>query len=165
MIVRTQTLREPYVHIYSGDDALDTEYQQLNEAGEVVDTFVGLFLRAVETSDLGLLPIRSGQTPARWTLRHLSSDEAAWLVGRQKVDGDGFLQVCRHAVALAVTGVEGARGTDGKPIKIERRPDADRRGFICVVPEQMETIFGYYNRDLVEELGGRVFSTLRPPKG
>jgi hypothetical protein len=155
MIVKTQTLREPYVHVYSGDDALDAD----------AEGFVEAYQRAAETSGASPFPIRDGHTPALWTLRHLTSDEAAWLSGRGRVDSDGPLQIYRHAVALAVVSVEGACGEDGRPIKIEREPDPTRRGFTCVVPAQMEGVFGHHNRDLVEELGGRVLKSMRPTKG
>lgn len=154
MQIRTQTLREPYVHVFSGDEALDTE----------ADGFAETFLRAIETSDISILPMKSGKTPALWKLRHLDSGEAFWLAGRSHA-GDSHEEIARHAVALAVLGVEGALGSDGKPLKFERRRDADRRGFTCVAAAQMDAVFGFHNRELVSELGGRVIEALRPRKG
>lgn len=141
--LKTKSLVGPYEHVLRDDQALDQKAEGFDAAYE----------RALETGDFQDVPRRQGLEPAVWTLRHLSEPEWRFV---QDISGRfGLNSACYEAVALSLMGAKGVA------LDVERAPAASRRGFLSVIPEQMEQLAA----DVVNELGFRVIGERGPRKG
>jgi hypothetical protein len=155
MIVRTQSLAGEWVHVDEEDPALDRE----------PDDWRDRYDRALELSDLAVLPLKSGQPPVLWRFRHLSADEVAWIVDR----GTGSVTMNLDTLALALVGVTGVQDEHGKSFVLARLRDPQRNGFSSVKREQLDALLrdsdGRLDARRLGRLAGRVWSQVNPRNG
>jgi len=78
-----------FSHVYSKDPAIDTESESYD------------FQRWLESGDPEFLPLKPGQKPTEFRLRHLTAKEHAEIV--DKAQGGGALSVAAAAFQACVT--------------------------------------------------------------
>lgn len=176
MIVRTQSLAGEYVHVDERDPALarppdldPTDPPAARaEAQKRLDEFQHAYDKALELGVLSSLPLRNGEVPVVWRLRHLSADEVAWVVDRG-ASGTGNLTLSLDILALSLVGVGNVKGEDGKPFEVKREPDARRGGFVSLRREHLDLLLrednGRLSSGRLTRLANRVWADINPPKG
>lgn len=177
MQLKTKSLFGKYVHVLSTDPALNFDPVDLGEdptdaereeAAKAREDAVGAYKLALDSSDLGKLPLREGKTPTVWELTHLSSDAASWLLDQGGTEGN--LRLSLHAIAMAVAGIKGGvKDEDGKLVPFKRAPRASRGGFLALPDDLVHALTtnedGSLNVPLIKELGGRIARQLVPRNG
>lgn len=163
MIIRTATMQETHEHVYSLDPALDRD--SVDENGE--PDFQERYRLFIETSDYRQLPLREGQTPAVWELRHLRGQERRELEAMRRTKP--IESLIYYAAKMALVGVTGVHDDRGEEITIDRV--ATSAGRYVVSDHRMEWLdsleeeaHGVDGRHLVNELGLRVLDQMRPAK-
>jgi len=154
IITRPPSLSGKYDHMYSGDDAFESDAEGFQEAYR-------LWMDSGEASHLEPF-IKANQTPMRFTLQPLKIDAkqiiAKLIQDNPPEDEDEAISapiviiMCR----LGLFGVTGMFQEDGKPIPFKRHKDSETK-LKCVSPITMEWLAAVDSGTLVGELGMRVF--------
>lgn len=137
------SLSDDYQHICKSDPALDTARED----------FEDLWQQYRDTGDQSLLPLKDGQTPSVFTLRHLSGHR---IKGRlhHVAQEQGGLVAAQVACALAL------RGTDIKGLKIGRS-ELIRDEHYEIVKDEILDKLPY---EVVIELGNVAIEKMNPSR-
>jgi len=104
-MIRTNTLVEDYEVISQFDDAVDKSVEDFDHKWKMY------------RDGMGEAPLKPGEKPTRFKMRHLSSVERAWLLEVAQSEDKGLYVA---AVQLALTGVRDALDHEGKPLRVDR---------------------------------------------
>lgn len=102
-MIRSHTLVEPYEYISRFDEAVDSEAADF-------ETKWKLYLDGAAPA-----PVKAGVEPTRFTLRHVSNVERVYLLELYQGEERGLMLA---AAAMALVGVKGFDGPDGKPLQV-----------------------------------------------
>jgi len=141
--VSASTLVDDYEHIFSQDPAI-----------EKVEDLADRHQRYVDTGDVSHLPIRSGQKPAVFKMRHLRGSARRVLIDAVRVHDGVNMQVLGLCFRLTVRAMLDSAGQEQK-FAVEH--DAK-----CGLPLLSENVFNQLDEidDLVNELGFRAIAEL-----
>jgi hypothetical protein len=104
-MLRGNTLVADYEYISQSDEAVDSEAE-------------GFELKWKHYLDgMGEPPLKAGETPTIFKLRHLMPTERAYLAEASNGDERGLFIA---AAAIALVGVKGFDGPDGKPLEVKQ---------------------------------------------
>lgn len=142
--LRSATLSGEYEHVYHGDPAVDTGRPGWRSE----------FDAALESSDLSRLPLKPGEQPVRFTLRHLSRKEVR--ACKDVLVRSGLYAGTRLACELALVGADSLLKDNGEAATIERTIQAD--GFQHADPEVVDLLDEIDDGALVTDIGNRVLS-------
>jgi len=148
-ILPTSTLAKDYAHVCANDPALD-------DAAEDFDEKLRIY---IETGDPSMLPVKPGQEPTEWTLRHLSEIERRKLLEVVKREGG---QVGQASLYMACQmGLKGSdiRDAGGKRVHVEHVRDDD--GHFYVSHAFMDVLA---KAGVIDSIGLRVIKEAFPAK-
>lgn len=140
LVLKTATLVDDFEFISSEDPAVDTSG----------DDFAEVWRRFLEGA--GPAPIKEGQEPVIWKLRHIRGRRAREVI-QDKLIRDGVGTATTFVCRWALRSVQGLKDEHGKSLKvpIEREDGMDlvTMGFL----DDLETIREAGGPDLVSEIG------------
>lgn len=135
------TLSDDYTHIYSKDPAIDQTLPDYDPE------------KWGETGEAKYLPVKPGDEPVRFTLRHLRGRAKAVLTDR--LAAEGHAQTFVEAVALALVRIENGQLDDGTPFQVGFTEDKRDRVRRCD-DRTLDLLYSVDNAELIIELGNRV---------
>jgi len=158
MLRPANTLVTSYTFVSPLDPALDTEAEEELPDGTKKRTFPDRWQRYLDGT--GECPVRAGEKPTVFTLRHLRTAERALLdryVARAVSDSSESLAACIAAFAVALESVENLSDAEGKAVKAEF--DVDTNGIYPVRIASQKTLDAV-GHDVAVSVGRRVIERL-----
>jgi len=145
-MIRANTLVEDFEYVSQYDEAVDKSAEDFDHKWTIY------------RDGLGDPPIKTGETPTRFKLRHLTATERLYLLELSQGEEHGLYIA---AAAIALIGVKGMNGADGKPHVI--RQEVTHVGPVRLRHASKESLDAF-PMEILLELGGLVVErvTARP---
>ncbi len=146
MAIRTNTLVADYDYVSQFDEAVDRSADDFDHQWKVY------------RDGLGEPPLKVGESPTRFKLRHVTATERLYLLELSQGDERGLYIA---AAAIGLVGAKGLTGQDGKPVTI--RQESTNVGTVRIRSATKDSLDAL-PMEVLLELGGLVMerATVRP---
>lgn len=145
--IKSATVHEPYEWIYPGDDAIDRGRDDWESELEA----------ALESNDMGRVPLRQGGQPTIFTLRHPTATMRRYFSGLHGRD-EGWAIALRRVVQLSLVKAENIGVPNVKWSTMDPATQQD-----CVPDETMDLLDSVDKGALVNALAAKVFEEMNRP--
>ena len=147
--INSNTLVEDYDFVWRLDPALDHDHAEFDDK----------YQEYMSTGDLTVVPLKAGQTPLLWRLRHLKGRSKKRIMDQFNASGQKTsFELLWDACAVALAGVTGLKTGDGGDASIDI---VESNGLLRVAESDMEVLDENFP-GLVESIGLKAITRSSP---